>query len=138
MDAKSQRILKSPRPPYCGCSGPNTAIGQVFAPSQPKERAGNVRELYEDCVAHSISATLRSRRVDGVRSIVNCDNLTFSACWHKETAMAASGIRHLTLGERRSLFRLNEARVLVAGVARAGECRHSAYPAQPQAGQQPS
>jgi hypothetical protein len=51
------------------------------------------------------------------RSILNCDNLTFPARWHKETTMAASGLQHLTLDERRSLFRMHEARLGVTEMA---------------------
>ncbi|HEY0204510.1 MAG TPA: hydantoinase/oxoprolinase N-terminal domain-containing protein, partial [Acetobacteraceae bacterium] len=46
-----------------------------------------------------------------VHPILNCDNLAFSACWHQEMIMAARGFQHLTLDERRVLFRMQEARL---------------------------
>jgi len=61
--------------------------------------------------------------VDGVRSILNRDNLAFSACWHRETAMAASGFQHLTLDERRSLFRMAGLSRLVAPTSAAFTAR---------------
>ena len=62
------------------------------------------------------------------RSIVKCDNLTFPACWHQETAMAAAGFQHLTLDERRSLFRMQEAQLGVTEMAaRLGRHRSTIY-----------
>lgn len=43
--AERNDFLKSLHPPRHVRPGPNTAIGQVFTPSQPTERAGTVREL---------------------------------------------------------------------------------------------
>ena len=63
-----------------------------------------------------------------MRSILNCDNLTFSACWHQEMAVTARGFQHLTLDERRSLFRMQEARLGVTEMAaRLGRHRSTIY-----------
>jgi len=76
----------------------------------------------------SIRQILRLTWVDGTRSILKCDNLAFPACWHQETAMATSGFQHLTLDERRSLFRMQEARLGVAEMAaRLGRHRLTIY-----------
>jgi len=59
---------------------------------------------------------------------MNCDNLAFSARWYQETAMAARSFQHLTLDERRSLFRMREARVPVTEMAsRLGWHRSTIY-----------
>jgi IS30 family transposase len=51
-----------------------------------------------------------------------------SGAWHWEAWMAASGFDHLGLDERRSLFRLREARVPVAEIAsRLGRHRSTIY-----------
>ncbi len=66
---------------------------------------------------YSIRKVLRSMGVSGARSILNCDNLAFPACWHRDAATAVSGFQHLTLDERRSLFRMHEARLSVTEMA---------------------
>ena len=79
--------------------------------------------------------TIRFHKIDSaseiegvVGSILQRDNLTFSACWRQETAMTALRFQHLTLDERRSLFRMQEARLGVAEMAvRLGRHRSTIY-----------
>ncbi len=74
----------------------------------------------------SLSCT---NKIEGiVGSIMKSDNLAFSACWHQEMAMTACSFQHLTLDERRSLFRMQEARLGVTETAaRLGRHRSTIY-----------
>lgn len=66
--------------------------------------------------------------VSQARPILNCDTPIFSGVWQSEADMAASGFDHLGLDERRSLFRLREARVPAAEIAsRLGRHRSTIY-----------
>ena len=65
---------------------------------------------------NSIRCILRLESRGGVRSFPKCDIPLPSGVWQLDSGMVTSDFGHLGLDERRFLFRLREAHVLVAEI----------------------